>query len=323
MDLDDLDIGHLKVFSTMLEHRSVSNASRVLGLPQPTVSRKLACLREYFDDPLFVRTKTGMEPTPAAISFAEPVNAMLKIHRSYLLHVDSFDPATMTRTFNVAASDIELQILIPSLYAWSKNIAPKVTFNAVMQFEQPLAEGLESRDVDLVIGAFSNPGTGVREKMITEDRHVCVVKAGSPLLARPLTLEAFRAARHVVVRMRRRDHLYNAVIDLMLEQCPSENIVQISESFVIAALMLQSEDLIFILPAGVATLFREQLELEIMEPPLPLPPPSLGMYWHRRFDRDPANIWLRNAVEMLIRSGAATKCPLYPQPRYAHEMKAA
>src|SRR3546814_5485555 len=52
----------------LMRHRSVTRAATGLNLPQPTVSRCIARLREQFGDVLFVRTRAGMEPTPMARS---------------------------------------------------------------------------------------------------------------------------------------------------------------------------------------------------------------------------------------------------------------
>src|SRR3546814_20045538 len=61
-----LPLGHLMVFDAIYQHRNVSVAARLLAVPQPTLSRWLGQLRQHFDDPLFVRTRSGMEPTPFA-----------------------------------------------------------------------------------------------------------------------------------------------------------------------------------------------------------------------------------------------------------------
>src|SRR3546814_7612736 len=63
------------------QHRNVSVAARLLAVPQPTLSRWLGQLRQHFDDPLFVRTRSGMEPTPFEDQLAEPIQDMIAIYR--------------------------------------------------------------------------------------------------------------------------------------------------------------------------------------------------------------------------------------------------
>ena len=46
---------------------SLTRAARTLNVTQPALSKTLARLRRYFDDPLFVRVSLRMEPTPKAL----------------------------------------------------------------------------------------------------------------------------------------------------------------------------------------------------------------------------------------------------------------
>ena len=66
--MNKLDIAQLRVFNALYERRSVTKVSRALDLPQPTVSRWFARMRASFGDPMFVRTRHGMEPTSAAVA---------------------------------------------------------------------------------------------------------------------------------------------------------------------------------------------------------------------------------------------------------------
>src|SRR3546814_14139262 len=66
---------HLTVFETLLRLKSVTQAAEALDLPQPTLSRHLKYLRSHFDNPLFVRTSKGLEPTAMAMSLAGAISA--------------------------------------------------------------------------------------------------------------------------------------------------------------------------------------------------------------------------------------------------------
>lgn len=54
--LRTLDLNLLKTLDALLDERSVTRAAARLALTQPAVSGKLNHLRDYFDDPLFIRT---------------------------------------------------------------------------------------------------------------------------------------------------------------------------------------------------------------------------------------------------------------------------
>ena len=106
MNVTDLDLNLLRVLDAVLRERSVTAAAARLGLTQPAVSNALARLRAAFDDALFVRTPSGMAPTPFARELDDPVRQALALIESALAHGGGFDPATSKRAFRFYMSDL-------------------------------------------------------------------------------------------------------------------------------------------------------------------------------------------------------------------------
>jgi hypothetical protein len=69
----DVDLKLLMILDEVYKTGSVSRAGANIGMTQPSISIALAKLRNIFNDPLFVRTSRGMEPTPHAIAVMKPV----------------------------------------------------------------------------------------------------------------------------------------------------------------------------------------------------------------------------------------------------------
>src|SRR5216110_1812526 len=116
MNVHDLDLNLLRVFDSVLHERGVTPAAARLGLTQPAVSNALARLRNVFGDALFVRTPTGMDPTPFARELSEPVRQALALLESALAHGPGFDPVTSTRAFRFYMSDLgQIEFLPPLL----------------------------------------------------------------------------------------------------------------------------------------------------------------------------------------------------------------
>ena len=61
-----VDLNLLVALQVLLEERSVSRAAQRLNVTQPAMSKTLGRLRETFEDPLFARSKRGIQPTPRA-----------------------------------------------------------------------------------------------------------------------------------------------------------------------------------------------------------------------------------------------------------------
>lgn len=64
--MDNIDLKLLAIISELHTTRSVTKTAEHLGLWQSAVSMSLARLRRHFQDPIFVLTSGGMEPTPRA-----------------------------------------------------------------------------------------------------------------------------------------------------------------------------------------------------------------------------------------------------------------
>jgi DNA-binding transcriptional LysR family regulator len=73
VDLQQLDLNLLVVLDALHTERTVGAVARRLKVSQPTVSFSLRKLRDFFGDELFIRTPTGMAPTPYAEQLREPV----------------------------------------------------------------------------------------------------------------------------------------------------------------------------------------------------------------------------------------------------------
>jgi len=115
MELRQLDLNLLLVLHQLLLDGRVSSAAQNLGLTQPALSNALRRLRVALDDPLFVRTARGMQPTPLAEQLAEPVALAIQTLRDALNRPDHFDPASSTRCFSIAMSDIGETYFMPKL----------------------------------------------------------------------------------------------------------------------------------------------------------------------------------------------------------------
>src|SRR5690606_19741173 len=71
LNLRNVDLNLLVVFDALLRTRSVTRAAQVLNMSQPATSFALSKLRKMLGDPLFVRTASGIVPTPYAERLAK------------------------------------------------------------------------------------------------------------------------------------------------------------------------------------------------------------------------------------------------------------
>src|SRR5437868_1680932 len=85
--------------------QSVSRTAIRMNQSQPAISAALKRLREIFGDPLLVRDKNTMVPTPRALAAAAQARAALALIDGLVSSGESFDPATTEQAFTIAMPD--------------------------------------------------------------------------------------------------------------------------------------------------------------------------------------------------------------------------
>src|SRR5438270_13485980 len=94
-----------------MRERSVTRAGERLGLSQPAMSHALTRLRHMLKDELFVRSPTGMTPTPRAVQLSTPIRVALDgLQQS--LEPDQFDPSKATTAFRIAVDNYAAIVLV-------------------------------------------------------------------------------------------------------------------------------------------------------------------------------------------------------------------
>src|SRR5271154_5103828 len=101
-----IDLNLVRVFVTIYETGSVSAAADRLHVSQPSVSYALARLRDLLGEPLFTRHREGMTPTFFAPQLQAKFRRAVSDIETVIEATRNFDPASSTRRFRLALSDI-------------------------------------------------------------------------------------------------------------------------------------------------------------------------------------------------------------------------
>lgn len=291
MDLRDIDLNLLVVFNQLLLDRSVSTAADKLGLTQPAVSNALKRLRAVLKDELFLRTSRGMEPTPYALYLAEPVIYALNALQMALTTRDSFAPQTSTRNFQLAMTDIGEMYFMPPLMVALSKMAPNVRVSTVRPNAANLKEDMESGTVDLALGLLPNLQTGFFQRRLFHHKYVCVFRKGHPVAQSPMTLAQFTELDHVGVVSANTGH---SEVDGLLERAGIQRKMRlVVPHFIAVGHILQTTDLIATLPERFAQRCEVPFGLVSSPHPARIPDIAISLFWHAKFNRDPANMWIR------------------------------
>ncbi|MDB5847781.1 MAG: LysR family transcriptional regulator [Rhodoferax sp.] len=302
MNLHDEDLNLLIVFEAMLETRSVSKASTRLGMSQPSMSHMLAKMRKSFDDPMFIRVKNDMQPTPRALAMASAVKQVLALARCEIFQRQDFNPAGATQTFTLCMTDVAETSYLPQIINAVRKQAPQTRLRTVSPIAEKLEEGLESGAVDLAIGYFPDlRNAGVfQQRLVRSSGFVCIAGADNPHIGpEGMTPAAFARAPHVAVRTEGRSQ--EVIEQAMIRLGIARQVVVTVPHFLGLMSIIPQTDLISMIALDLAPAFERQEGIRIYPLPFPTPQVEVIQIWHKRYHKDSANQWLRGLVRQVMR----------------------
>ena len=300
--LGDINMNLLLALEALLAEVSVTRAARRVHVTQSAMSHNLAQLRELLGDPLLIRGRGGMALTPRAEALVAPLQLGLRQLQRALSEEAGFDPASTTRGFTLAMGDFVAVLLMPALLERLRTAAPGITLEVAAIDRRRAPELLESGEQDLAVGVRFEAAPGLVVDPLISQRFVCVVREGHPEIAGSLSLAQYERWPHALVGTRRDD---SAVVDAALRKLGRTRKVALRVPYFLAApVMVATSDLILTTAHLVAEHFARMYPLQVLPPPIDLPPFGIDAVWHERFDRDPAHRWLRGQVAAVMRAFA-------------------
>ena len=294
MNIGDLDLNLLRAFDAVLREGSVTAAGERLDLSQPAMSNALSRLRRLLDDPLFVRTPSGMRPTPFAQRLAAPVRQALDLIQTTLAQQAAFDPRTSQRSFRLQLSDVGEIVFLPALLERLEREAPGVRIDTGQLPQDEVSEALAAGEIDLAVGFLPGLSAGVASKRLFRDRYVCAVRADHPRIGSRITLAQFLAASHVLVSARGSAH--EIVEQTLRNKGLARRIALRVPHFTVIPMILARTDHMVIVPEGLTRAIARFGRFKSLKPPVDIPALDVKVHWHERFGRDPGIAWLRGLL---------------------------
>ncbi|HKU87553.1 MAG TPA: LysR family transcriptional regulator [Casimicrobiaceae bacterium] len=295
-----VDLNLLPIAIALYDESSVSRAALALGMSQPAVSMALRKLRASFHDPLFVRARSGVTPTPRAHALVRAARPLVTELQLRLLAEEQFDPGVSERPFTFALSDVGEMVFLPRLLERLRAKAPNAAIRSVSMPPDQIAEGLESGGIDLAIGYFPDlaQASFFQQRLFTH-AFGCLLRADHPRRSRRLSLDAFLAMEHAVVRTEgRSQELFERFLARKRIQ---RRIVLLTPHFLSLPMIIARSDLVTTVPHALGIYFsRLSPELCLVRPPFDIEGFDLRQHWHHKYHSDSRNQWLRREVALLF-----------------------
>ena len=187
-----------RVFVAIYETQSLTLAADRLFVTQSAVSQSLSRLRRDLNDPLFERAGRVMQPSPLARHvFPHFRDATVSIDLA-LVDVRGFDPASTTRRFRIAMSELGEIGWLPGIAKELAAVAPGTQLEVVTLNPDLLPEWLNRGVVDLAITPVQLAGD-YRSTVVKWQEYGVAMSSANPLADSEITRDDYRAAPRAVI----------------------------------------------------------------------------------------------------------------------------
>jgi DNA-binding transcriptional LysR family regulator len=288
-----LDLNLLVVFDAIMRERSVTRAGQRLGVSQPAMSHALTRLRHMLKDELFVRSPSGMMPTPRAEELATPIRMALDGLQQSLEPV-RFEPAKAMTTFRIAVDNYAAIVLVAPIAAHIARIAPGVRLDFRPSGTADVLEQLDRSELHLAIGPSAVQGERFSRRRLLQDQFVVVHRKGhQSAKAQEFSTEKLATLPQLEISSAQfgPDFVENGPGRPKSSPTPA-----MRAPFLSAAQILATSDLVSVLPLNVAKSLTRSHHLVFRRLSRSPKPIEAAMIWLRRLNNQPAHAWLREVI---------------------------
>ena len=299
--LSRIDLNLLVALHVLIEEKSVSRAAQRLHVTQPAMSKTLNRLRDTFDDPLFARSKRGIQPTPRAESLANDLIHVLSDVEG-LLNAGEFSPHAFQGEIVIAISEYVGFTLLPTLTSRLETRAPKVKLRTITRAEQQLdllADGTLDFAVQPSRGAYPNE---FRHHELASSPLAVFVRRDHPLTASAVTEENLRLFPQINLYIADRTEVSD--LDLSSSEMLGSKKGSVETSHLLTAFeILRSTNYTLVCPAYMSR--NDGATRDLVTLPLPAQygrTIDYSLVAHDRTSRSPMHQWFWNEVIDAVRA---------------------
>jgi len=285
----------LKVFKAIYSEMNLTRAASELSLSQPAVSHSLSKLRDFFEDPLFVREGNLMLPTKRAEAIYENVKTSLKIIETLLDDKGQNRPSKSSRTFTIGISNYASITILPKLLSELYSRAPDIKLETKHVTQKQKIRFLEDGDLDLVIGTKIDSKPSLKRQNLFSDEEVCIVGPLNKVKKDYIDIKNINHFSWIRLQASNQDK-----IDIFqkLDAIGVELITPImSDQELVIPSIVSKTTLVGIVAKKIALEYKGVFDLKILSIKDIETKFSILQYWHMTQDNDPIHRWFRKLVK--------------------------
>jgi len=288
--LQQLDLNLLKVFQTLYQEQSMTRTAEVLHITPSAVSHAIKRLRDALGDPLFLRSKNKMLPTPTCQRMAPLIIDNQTRLQRILQQWGEFEASVSEHHFRIGMHDSLEPVIAPQLTNLFAKIAPKAGFSSIKVDRTNLVGDLAAGHIDVAIDVALPMSLALQRYELVNSEFVVLLRKQHSLL-NDLNHQNYFAANHLTVSNRPTG--VTAEDSLFQKKGLERHSNVRCQSYWAAKEILRTSDLLLTLPAVLARHLIDP-SLAIVPTPFKLPMFASNLYWHSNSQDDPAMNWLRS-----------------------------
>lgn len=277
-----MNLNLIKHFLAVYDFNSISKAADFMNISQPSMSAAIKNFEEQSGKKLFHRTSRSIQPTDEAHYLAEQCKDIL--HRLDIAFNEE-------RKLNVCCTEVVLQSL-PSIEDAYFIETPAVEYSTLDQ--------LRTGQIDIVIDDISVSDHSFTVENIGIQKLAFACRKEHPIIGDELTLEQFKNAEHIVLRLNNRN--VSALETRTDEQFDRKVVREVSGQSNLL-LNVRNSDAICIVSESMFELANE-LGLKVLSAPFTLRDYEMKMVYHKRNINNQRHITVREQIKTHLISSA-------------------
>ncbi|EMK3322362.1 LysR family transcriptional regulator [Vibrio vulnificus] len=298
--MKNTDLNLIPIFVAIFEEQNLSKAAARLDISQPAVSKALARLRDIYDEPLFHRSPSGVEPTSFAVDIYPAMLTAFKNFTSTLSASSEFEAKVSNRIFSIACVSVASYELMPQLLKQIRQHAPNISLEVHPLFTEDYESDLRLQRYDLIIDMAPRGWTTLKVEPIFSERLMVVCCADHPRIAADAcSVAQFLAEEHVVVSR------WHARKSLMSEEdiadLAQRKIVYRASGALEMLPVIHGSEYIGMLPESTINAFAGTYNIKAVSLPFEHDIYDLCAIWHPSRSSESAHQWLRNQLKAAVK----------------------
>jgi DNA-binding transcriptional LysR family regulator len=294
----EIDLNLLVAFQALYRTNSVTIAAEQCFVSQSAMSHTLQRIRKMFNDPLFNRVGSNMEPTKKAHEISPIVDELLYSIENKLLAKSDFSARAFNGVWKIGLTDYAEQLFAPSLFDTIRAQSPQSQISFYNVNRSNYRETANSEQIDVVIGSINGLDSRFNQEHLYTEDHLCLFDPKTVSFRNEISLEEFTSIEHALVSP---DGNLSTHIDKELARLSHSRRVSVASSnFLTVRRLLLERELICIVPRRFAEMQMYNYALMALLPPISVPSFDIRLIYPKANEHENKNHWLRSTIKETI-----------------------